>query len=134
MSIKTLNEDSLSKIIFDEDKSLLTMIWKESTKDMIGPHFQGSLYIFGGFAIQKKSKKILIDVRKFLWHPPEYDELTGPWRTKYISPLYNEAGVQKFAFLFPSGAPVPKDEQKWPGDDFLTKLFTSESEMKEWLS
>src|SRR5437899_7112552 len=98
LSIKTLNEDSLSKITFDDEKSLLTMVWKESTKDMIGPHFQGSLFMFAGFALQKKSKKILIDVRKFFWHPPEYDELTGPWRTQNISPLYNKAGTEKFAF------------------------------------
>jgi hypothetical protein len=57
-----------------------------------------------GYAVEKKSKKVYIDARKFLFHPS--DELIGPWRTKNISPLYNEAGVKKFGFLFPPGSPT----------------------------
>lgn len=135
MATKILNEDSFSTITFDEKISLLTMIWKETTKDMLGPHFQGALYTFAGYALQKKSKKLLIDVRKFFFHPPEYNELVGPWRTQYISPLYNKAGVEKFAFLFPLGSNLPStEEQKWPNEDFQTRLFTSENEMQKWLS
>lgn len=129
-----LNEDSLSKITFDDKKSLLTMVWKESTKDMIGPHFQGSLYIFAGYSLQKKSKHIFIDARKFVFHPPNYEELVGPWRTQNISPLYNKAGVEKFAFLYPQGAPIPStQEQQWQGDNFRTKFFYSENELMKWL-
>lgn len=129
-----LNEDSFATITFDENKSLLTMIWKETTKNMIGPHFQGALYTFAGYALQKKSKKILIDLRKFLFHPPEYNQLVGPWRTQNISPLYNKAGCEKFAFLSPMGSHVPStEEQKWPNEDFLTKFFTLENEMMQWL-
>jgi hypothetical protein len=134
MSIKTLHEDSFSKIIFDDKKSLLTMIWKESTKNMTVPHFQGLLYMICGYAIQTRSKKVVHDVRKFDWRPPEYDELVGSWRTKNISPLYNKAGVEKFAFLLPPQAAISaEEEQKLPNEDFLTKRFTSESEMQKWL-
>jgi hypothetical protein len=41
----------------------------EATEDMIGPHFQGLLYLLADYALQKKSKKIFIDARKFLFHP-----------------------------------------------------------------
>jgi len=45
MVAKTLNEDSLGKITYDEEISLLTLEWLEATKEMIAPHFQGILYL-----------------------------------------------------------------------------------------
>jgi hypothetical protein len=57
----------------------------EATKDMIAPHFQRILYFLAGYALQKKPIKIIIDARKFLFHPS--DELIGPWRTKNISAI-----------------------------------------------
>jgi hypothetical protein len=85
MVVQIINEDSLGKISYDEEISLLTLEWLESTKDMIAPHFQGILYLLAGYALQKKSKRIFVDARKFLFHPT--DELIGVWRTK-ISPPY----------------------------------------------
>jgi hypothetical protein len=130
---KTLNEDSLGKITYDKEISLLTLEWSEATKDMIASHFQGILYLLAGYALQKKSIKIFIDARKFLFHPS--DELIGPWRTKNISPLYDEAGVKKFAFLFPPGSPIPPTNgQNMPDEKFPTGFFSSESELRKWLS
>ena len=110
MGVKTLNEDSLEKITYDEEKSLLKLEWLGATKDMIDPHFQGILYLLAGYALQRKPKTIYIDARKFLFHPS--DELIGPWRTKNISPLYNEAGVKKFGFLFPPGSQIHPQMEK----------------------
>src|SRR5215467_7417221 len=133
MGVKTLNEDSLGKITYDEEISLLKLEWLGATKDMIDPHFQGILYLLAGYALQKKPKTIYIDARKFLFHPS--DELIGPWRTKNISPLYNEAGVRKFAFLYPPGSPIPSpNEQIMPDEKFPTAFFTSEIELRKWLS
>ena len=92
MVANTLNEDSLGKITYDDENSLLALEWLEATKDMIAPHFQGILYLLAGYALQMKSKTIFVDSRKFLFHPSS--ELVGPWRTKNISPLYNEAGLR----------------------------------------
>ena len=92
MVVKTLNEDSLGKVTYDDENSLLALEWLEATKDMIAPHFQGILYLLAGYALQMKSKTIFVDSRKFLFHPSS--ELVGPWRTKNISPLYNEAGLR----------------------------------------
>jgi hypothetical protein len=133
MVAKTLNEDSLGKITYDEEKSLLMLEWLEATKDMIAPHFQGILYLLAGYALQMKTKTIFIDSRKFLFHPS--NELVGPWRTKNISPLYNEAGVKKFAFLYPPGSPIPPTNgQNMPDEKFPTGFFSSESELRKWLS
>ena len=132
MVAKTLNDDSLGRITFDQEKSLLKLEWLATSKDMIGPHFQGILYILAGYALQLKSKKILIDGRKFLFHPSQ--ELVGLWRTYNISPLYNEAGVKKFAFLFPAGYPaLPSNIQNMPYEDFPTGFFTSEDVLMNWL-
>ena len=92
MVANTLNEDSLGKITYDDENSLLALEWLEATKDVIAPHFQGILYLLAGYALQMKSKTIFVDSRKFLFHPSS--ELVGPWRTKNISPLYNEAGLR----------------------------------------
>ena len=133
MGVKTLNEDSLEKITYDEEKSLLKLEWLGATKDMIDPHFQGILYLLAGYALQRKPKTIYIDARKFLFHPS--DELIGPWRTKNISPLYNEAGVKKFGFLFPPGSQIPPTNGKnMPEEKFPTWFFTSDSELTIWLS
>lgn len=133
MVVKTLNEDSLGKITYDDENSLLILEWLEATKDMIAPHFQGILYLLAGYAVQMKSKMIFVDSRKFLFHPSS--ELVGPWRTKNISPLYNEAGVKKFAFLYPPGSPIPPTNgQNMPDEKFPTGFFTSESELRKWLS
>ena len=133
MVANTLNEDSLGKITYDDENSLLALEWLEATKDMIAPHFQGILYLLAGYALQMKSKTIFVDSRKFLFHPSS--ELVGPWRTKNISPLYNEAGVKKFAFLYPPGSPIPPTYgQNMPDEKFPTGFFTSESELRKWLS
>ena len=130
---EALNEDSLGRITYDEEKSLLRLEWLEATKDIIAPHFQGILYLLAGYGLQKKPKNIFVDARKFLFHPS--NELVGPWRTKNISPLYNEAGVEKFAFLYPLGSVVPSTNgQNMPDEKFPTGFFTSESELNEWLS
>ena len=133
MVAETLNEDSLARISYDKENSLLMLEWLEATKDMIGPHFQGILYLLAGYALQMKSKTISIDSRKFLFHPSS--ELVGRWRTKNISPLYNEAGVKKFAFLYPPGSPIPPTNgQNMPDEKFPTGFFTSEGELRKWLS
>ena len=131
MAEKILNEDSLGKITFDDEKSLLTLEWTEATKEMLGPHFQGILYILAGYALQKKSKRIFVDAGKFLFKAS--DELIGPWRTKNITPLYNEAGVEKFAFLFPPGAPTPPSGQNMPNENFPTGFFTTKDELMKWI-
>jgi hypothetical protein len=133
MVVQTLSEDSLGKITYDDENSQLSLIWLEATKDMIDPHFQGILYLLAGYAMQKKSKKVFVDARKFLFHPSS--ELVGPWRTKNISPLYNEAGVKKFAFLYPTGSPIPPTNgQNMPDEKFPTAFFTSESDLGKWFS
>ena len=54
--------------------------------------------------------------------------------TTNVSPLYNEAGVKKFAFLIPPGYPKPPSNiQNMPYEEFPTGFFTSENELINWL-
>src|SRR5712691_9741325 len=92
MVARTLNENSLGKITYDEEISLLTLEWLEATKDMIASHFQGILYLLAGYALQKKSIKIFIDSRKFLFHPS--NELVGPWRTRIYPRFIMKQGLR----------------------------------------
>lgn len=132
MVAELLDEDSFAKISFDKEKSLMKLEWLQDSKEMNGPHFQGVLYILGGFALQKKSKNIFVDGTKFLFQPTK--DMIGIWRTANISPLYNQAGVKKFAFLFPPGYPMPpRNIQNMPYEDFPTGFFTSQNELIKWL-
>jgi hypothetical protein len=50
---------------------------------------------------EQSTRYLLVDVRKFRH---SIGEGVGSWRDEHIIPAYNAAGVEKFAFLFATGA------------------------------
>ena len=59
MVAELLNEDSFAKITFDKEKSLLKLEWLQASKEMNGPHFQGTLYILGD-SHYKRNQRIFL--------------------------------------------------------------------------
>jgi hypothetical protein len=54
---------------------------------------------------------------------------------KNISPFYNKAGIKKFTFLYPPGSSIPlTNGQNMPDEKFPTAFFSSERELRQWLS
>jgi hypothetical protein len=60
----------------------------------------------------------------------------GAWRDAEISPLYNSAGIQRFAYILPAGAPEPPaaPDKKSPGEDFYTRFFATEDAAYGWVA
>ena len=90
-----------------------------------------ALSIFVDHVEAKKAHGILVDVAHFRHKPgPDMQE----WRVKNISGRYYAAGVVRFAFLFPVGAPIPPMmNQSSPGEKFATRVFNAAEEAVAWL-
>ena len=124
--------DSLFQTIdYDASESLLTLTWNSGTKEMNYPQFQGALFVYAGFALQNNPSNGLIDGASFLFADiPE--EMWG-WRGQFITPLYGQAGITKFAFLLDADSPIPEyDGQTAPGDSFPTRWFHTRDKALAW--
>jgi len=74
------------------------------------------------------------DLRSFRYRVEHAD---GSWWADEIVPLYNQAGLEKFAFVLPVGEQVsPDDTPAKPeaGEQFVTKHFGSEQAAISWLT
>lgn len=93
---------------------------KDTTSAMMEEEFKAELTRFAGHVEQKQAHGILIDVAQFRHRPgPDMQE----WR------------VRRFAFLFPTGAPIPPMiDQSAFGEGFATRAFSSEAEAIDGLS
>jgi hypothetical protein len=77
--------------------------WKESTSAITDDQFKTELTLFAGYVEEEGSK----DSRRCQpFHRPMGPTLQE-WCVKNIAPRYSAAGVQRFAFLLPRGAPIP---------------------------
>lgn len=131
----TIYEDAFQRISFDEGRSLLTLTWLERSHSMNYPQFQGSLFIFAGFALDTHPRAALIETRQFgaSTAVPDMEAMTK-WRDANIIPVYNRAGIKKFAFAHGPGSEVPpNDGAQPPGYEFPTRHFTSEEDALAWL-
>jgi hypothetical protein len=71
----------------------------------------------------------LIDVRKFRFAAtPELDT----WRREEIIPVYNAAGLKRFAYLLPPGAEY-RPGGSGDTDAFATDYFDDEESARAWL-
>jgi hypothetical protein len=78
-----------------------------------------------------KAQGILIDAKNFR-------HKNGPdiqaWRVKNISNRYSEAGVKRFAFLFPEGSLIPPMLNESAKEErFLTRAFTNMEQAVAWI-
>lgn len=105
---------------------VLFLIWKEETKDFTDDDFKTEASKFIDVVEELDSKKILVDMRKFGYQLSE--DLIN-WRKKNIISIYNEIGVEKFAFI----SEKPAVKQDSPENTFVTMTFVSSDEAVEWL-
>ena len=63
---------------------------------------------------------------------------TLAWRDEHIVPLYNQAGIEKFAFLTSSAMPGTVEKGRQPAPDgpasFPTGWFATRDRMYGWLT
>jgi hypothetical protein len=131
MKTQQLHEDTFLKILWDDESRVIGIDWKEATSSMTDEEFKKELTLFADHVEAKKAVGILVDVARFRHKPgPDMQE----WRVKHISGRYYAAGVRRFAFLFPEGAPIPPTmNQSSPAEQFATRAFNGEDEAMTWL-
>jgi len=83
-------------ITYHPQWSTLELKWDQKTRSMDDGGFRKTLQIFADYGLQVRPRYMIIDATEFFHTPGEGALL---WRDEQIVPLYNEAGVEKFAFL-----------------------------------
>ncbi len=124
-----LFQDRFGVMFYDDDRNILELNWYPETEFMSDDDYMGWLKRFGIAAEQHHVRFIVIDTLAFKHHPGAH---TGPWRDENIIPLYNRAGVKKFAFLLaPGTAPKTKPAIEEPAQ-FPTGYFDSREQINQW--
>ena len=118
-----VNDEFMS--VFEKD-NILTLSWKEGTYNLTDDLFKEEALKFIGAVKKQNSKSIIVDMRKFSYSLS--DELVE-WRNKNIISVYNDIGVEKFAFI----SDKPTVSQDDPKNTFVTKAFLSEKEAVDWM-
>src|SRR5215469_14305178 len=123
--------DKFAVLFYDDARNMLELRWLAETESMTDDDFMRWLEQFAAAAEERHAAFLLIDTRAFQHHTGTH---VWPWRDEHIIPLYNQAGVKKFAFLLPTGA-APKTEPMPEGPArFPTGYFDSREQIERWFT
>ena len=126
-------KDAFANINFDENNGILTLLWLKETSNMQASDFQRVLEKFADLSLEHKISKLMVNVEKFGFSDAMGPEL-AKWRANTIVPKYNQAGVQKFAFVHGANFEEPEGSGKpIEGEIFTTRNFGAESIAIGWL-
>ena len=114
----------------------LELKWDRKTRSMGDDGFGEALQVFADHGLKLRPRFMIVDSTEF-FHTPGEDVLA--WRDEHIVPLYNDAGVEKFAFLVTGSMPGTVEKGAEPAPDspaarFPTGWFETKQRMYEWLS
>ena len=128
-----LDRDEYGVIWHDPEDGILELEWLDRSANMTDDDFKRSMQRYAELAGAHSTPYLLVDVTKFRH---TMGEGVGAWRDEHIIPAYNAAGVTKFAFLFPTGAPGTVEEgnepAKEPPGEFPTGYFTTREGILDW--
>src|SRR5262245_17131481 len=127
-----LHEDKCLRVLRDEKSRIIDRDRTEGNSAMNDEEFRRERTGFASDVEARKAAGILVDLSRFR-HKTSPD--TQQWRVKNISSRYNDAGVQRFAFLLPKDAPIPPlMNQSSRGEGFLTRAFNDAEQATSWLT
>jgi hypothetical protein len=122
-------------ITYYPDWNTLELVWGEQTRSMSDDGFKGTLQMLAEQGLELRPSYLIINAVDF-FHV--IGQETMSWRDEHIVPLYNEAGVQKFAFLVTDGTPGTVEKGAKPAPDgpaeFPTGWFETRDRMYAWLT
>jgi len=99
---------------------------------MTDDEYKTELIRFAATVDELRPPGILVDLRDFGFL---VRDAIWEWRLANISPRYNAAGVQRFAFVIQQSAPIPaRMNRPSAGDAFVTRAFDSRQQAIEWLT
>jgi len=103
---------------------------------MTDDDYKQALREYARLVLKHQARRALIDLRRFRYRLGDSDAL-GSWWANEIVPLYNQAGLEKFAFGLPEGEQAPSDETSSnaeEGSTFLAKQSGTKQAAISWLS
>ena len=113
----------------------LELKWDASTRSMTDDGFKQTLQILADQGLKVRPRFMIIDSTEFFHRPGEG---TLAWRDEHIVPLYNDAGIEKFAFLTTTAMPGTVEKGGEPKPDgpatFPTAWFETKERLYAWLT
>jgi hypothetical protein len=130
---RELHRDQYGTIAYSPEQGILELEWLEESGNMVDDDFMESMTRYAALAEEHRTPNMLVDVTRFRHSPGEQ---VPRWRDEHIIPRYNAAGVRKFAFLVPRGAPGTVESghqpEKEPPGTFPTGYFEDRQHILEW--
>jgi hypothetical protein len=122
-------------ITYHPQWNTLELTWSPNTKSMGDEGFRQTLQLLAEQGLKVRPRFMIVDATQF-FHT--LAEGTLAWRDEHIVPLYNEAGVEKFAFLVTPAFPGTVEKGGVPAPDgpaaFPTGWFETKDRMYAWLT
>jgi hypothetical protein len=122
-------------IVYHPQWNTLELKWDQNTRTMTDGGFRETLQLLADQGLKVRPRHMIVDSTEF-FHTPGAS--TMGWRDEQIVPLYNEAGVQKFAFLVTDRMPGTVEKGAEPAPDgpanFPTGWFETRQRMYAWLT
>ena len=124
-----VHSDSFARLEYDDSLKCLELIWLDTTVDMSDEDFRRWLEVFALKGAEFGTSFMLVDGRSFKL---EMTSELNAWRQEVIIPMYNTAGVRKFAFLLPEVAESDTEPRPEAGAEFPTAYFDSRDQIEAW--
>lgn len=122
-------------ITYHPQWNTLELTWNPDTRSMDDDGFRQTLRLLADQGLKVRPRFMIIDATQF-FHT--IADGTLAWRNEDIVPLYNEAGVEKFAFLATAAMPGTVEKGAEPTPDgpatFPTGWFETGNRMYAWLT
>ena len=113
----------------------LELKWAATTRSMADDGFRETLRLLADQGLKVRPKFVIIDATEFFHR---LSEGVLAWRDENIVPLYNNAGIEKFAFLAAVGMPGTVEKGGEPKPEgpatFPTAWFETKERMYQWLT
>ena len=136
MPEEVVASDPWSQIIYYDDWNSLELRWLPSTANAADSDLKTTMEVFAHEAVNRTPKTLIVDTTEFRH---AWGDGMMQWRDTEIIPLYNQAGVAKFAFIANAQYPLPTVEAgATPAPDgpanFPTGWFKTREAAYQWLA
>ena len=136
MSEKIVAEDQWGQMIIYDEWNSLELKWLPTTADASDADLKITMESFADESVSRRPRTLIVDTTEF---HHQWGDGMMEWRDAQIIPLYNRAGVTKFAFIASPNYPGPTvDGGATPAPEgsatFPTGWFKSRDAAYQWLA
>lgn len=130
-----IDRNAWGVILNHEGWRTVELKWLPTTREMTDDGFKATLDLLAAAGERVNPRFMIIDATEF---QHEFGEGVMAWRDENIIPRYGAAGVTKFAFLVPDGAPGTMESGGAPSVEgratFPTAWFSTRDRAYRWLA